>query len=98
MLDRCEEEGAKASTLAFDVTEPSFREKAGEEFLGQVLGVMRAVSLPTNESIEWIPIGLAKLGECRVGTRCIASSGENDAPTSGSEMLCRGPMGWCWSP
>ena len=52
-----------------------------EEFLRQVLRVLRRMTAPPHVGIERMPVGLAKFGERIVGMRGVASSGhQHDRP------------------
>lgn len=83
VLERNEEVGAEASLLAPDGVEVSAFEEAGKEFLGQVLGVFRAMTLSPNERIKWQPITAAKFLERLLRRGRPALCRHHDAPVSG---------------
>src|SRR5258708_20840542 len=55
-----EEEGAELAPAAVGQFDIFVFEEAREEVLGDVLGVMRRVALPSGKSINGIPVGLAE--------------------------------------
>jgi len=62
-----------------------WRRASGEEFLGQVLGIVRRVAAPAHEAINRIPIPLAEILKGFLG-QCISLAGsQHNAPVSSVE-------------
>ena len=77
-LQRHNEEGAEAALLPRGRFQVILLQQPGEELLGQVLGVGRAVPLPAHVGIQGIPVGAAKRFERRGGLRRILPARRQD--------------------
>src|SRR5689334_25201716 len=62
VLHRRHQEGAESTTVASDSAGIISLQKANEEALGQVLGLLRAVASFADESVYGQPVRLAKAG------------------------------------
>jgi hypothetical protein len=61
MLERSQQEAAKASPFGNGLTQCGFVDQAGEEFLNQVLGVLVGTAASTGMIVNGLPIGLSEL-------------------------------------
>jgi hypothetical protein len=71
MFERSQQERAKPAFLGGNRGEIIFGHKPVKEFLGQILGRMRVITLATNEGIERIIISGAEKFESGMGCRSV---------------------------
>jgi len=90
VIERPDQKCAKFAPALVRQPEVLVFQKAGEEFLGQILRVRRGVTLSPNENIKRVPIRLAKSLQRRRGIERIdLPSLENDAPVRGDKAARR---------
>src|SRR5258706_16097177 len=86
MLQRGEQEGAKSAFAAVHGAEVILFQQAGEEFLSQILSVMRLVAAPANKRVRWPPIRAAERFQSAICLFGFAfAPGQHHAPMSGRE-------------
>ena len=87
MPERDQEERAEFAALRPGATWKAIRQQMGEEILRQILSILGASALSTDESIERIPIAPAKLLQGLSGCRRagLACRPEHHAPVGGGE-------------
>jgi hypothetical protein len=82
MAQGCEQKGAKLPTLALRLLYIVTFEQPGEEALGQILRILRAVAASPDIRVERIPISAAELLKGRGGLRGILLPCRQDTPVS----------------
>src|ERR1041384_7753387 len=81
MLQHGEQEGAKFAFAAVRGAEVILFQQAGEEFLRQILSVMRLVAASANERVKRPPVSAAQFRQRFGSLRSITlPGGQNDAP------------------
>src|SRR5439155_22699149 len=80
------QKGPKPAAIPHCLREMSYFQKPSEEFLGQILRLMRTVTALANECVNGKPVGLAQSGQ-RLATlgRILRASGQHLRPVSGVE-------------
>ena len=66
MLYGAKKEGAKTAELRIDGIQPVLRQQPGEEFLGQILGIISPITFPANVSIKRVPVSAAQSLQSRL--------------------------------
>ena len=90
MFEGGEEEGAESAAVAVQAGEVIFLEEAGEEFLGEVLGIGAGMALAADVGVEGIPVGVAEFlqGAGRLRRTRLARC-QDDGPMRRGENVAR---------
>ena len=95
MFESRQQERAEPALLAADALQVIARKEAGEEALGEVLGVFFRVSVPANIGVEGISIRAAQFLQRPICQRqAAAAGGQHDRPVRRGEDAARRRGDW----
>lgn len=93
VLERCCQEGPEFTSSRVNLSECLVIEQMQKEPLSKILRFVGIVSAPPDESVNRVPVGLAKLGERICGAGCLALSREKHrTPRKWYEIARRHPL------
>src|SRR5262249_18411264 len=90
MFQRAEKERTKTSFFPIGARVGAVIDQVCEKTLGQILRVLRSISLLAQESVQWAPVNLAQFRErteCVSGSRLRIARSEDNRPTRRCEQF-----------